>query len=375
MSKTTKKEFERPMFFTRNVLVGIIICLLCAIFIIAILPCSDEYTWVDGLLIPCLSAIIAGFIVSFVIDIKKQVSGIQSLIVKSFTEHTFLESLDDNEISKLRENALAQLIRSKYPNMQHGIIEKDSELSDALTKPYYEVFRETGVYYRNKKFAWVKDGLEENVLFRKVDIQYTLKSPKSLEARTTANISIGKSLQIPSKNGDIKKSSEIFKLNEFSVIVDNKTKVDLVKSLQYQTSELSEIEDYYNQKISIVYNGGDLNITGITGEKDGETGIFVDYNESIDVHINYDIYLPIEDNHFTNRLKYPAKSYRIDCLCNDDENVRFYGELLGTFTKRSQVKITHPKDNVMSIEALDWLLPKNGVFVIMCKKKENNNVV
>jgi len=89
---------------------------------------------------------------------------------------------------------------------------------------------------------------------------------------------------------------------------------------------------------------------------------------ALKVEVDYEIYLPIEDNHFTNRLKYPAKSFRIDCICNDDDNVRLYGELLGTFTENSKIKISHPNDNVISIEAFDWLLPRNGVFVILCEK-------
>ena len=118
---------------------------------------------------------------------------------------------------------------------------------------------------------------------------------------------------------------------------------------------------------SEAYNIGD-NETSITIGTHDDGKIYTHYLRQGGSN-NYDIYLPLEDNHFTNRLKYPAKSFRLDCLCDDDDNVRFFGELLGTFTKISQVKTTHPKDNIMSIEALDWLLPRNGVFVVMCEKK------
>lgn len=362
----SNKQPKLKVFFTRNVLLGIIICLVCAIIILIVSPFSDEYNWIDTFVIPILSAIIAGFIVSLVIDIKKQVTGIQNLIVKSFTENAFLEHLEEDDISELRENALGQLLTRKYPNMQNGLRAKDTELSAALIKPYYEVFRETGVYSKHRKFSWSQEGDAEDVLFRNVDIQYTLKSPKSKDDITTADLSIGKSLQIPLRSGEPKDHKDIFRITQFYIIIDGTIKIDIANNLHFHASDLSSIEDYYNQKINVSHDGTHHNIRNT---HEGQTGIFVDFHESVDVHINYDIYLPVEDNHFTNRLKYPAKSFRLDCLCDDDDNVRFYGELLGTFTKNSQVKTTHPKDNIMSIEALDWLLPRNGVFVVMCEKK------
>lgn len=367
MKEWIKKKWNVfKAFFTSNVLWSIIIVLCCVVAIIHLDYYYSCKPIVTNIIIPVLTAIIAGFVVSLVIDIKKQVADIQELIVKSFTKNAFLEHLEDDDISKLREDALGQLLAGKYPNMQSGLRAKDTELSDALTKPYYEVFRETGVYSKHKKFSWTCEGTAEDVLFRNVDIQYTLRSPKSKDDITTADLSIGKSLQIPLRTGTPKDYKDIFKILQFYIIIDGKIKIDIANDLLFQASDLSSIEDYYNQKICISYDGVHQNIRSTY---EGKTGVFVDFHESIEVHINYDIYLPLEDNHFTNRLKYPAKSFRLDCLCDDDDNVRFYGELLGTFTKISQVKTTHPKDNIMSIEALDWLLPRNGVFVVMCEKK------
>lgn len=368
--KPAKQKISKLSFFTKNVLWGIIISLICIAAIIYLTENHPQSNIVSSIIIPILTAIIAGFIVSFVIDIKKQVSGIQELIVKSFTENTFLEHLSDDEISKLRKDALSQLIQTQYPNMQYGLIEKDAELSEVLTEPYYEIFRETGIYYRGKKFKWTNEGNEEKVLFRDVNIQYTLKTPQSPASITVADLSVRKSLLFPTRKGTLKSPQEIFKISEFTVIIDEKSKIDIKDSLHYDCSEVSSIEDYYNQKISITYDG---DYDEIKKENNGKAGIFVPFHESLTVHIRYEIYLPLEDNHFTNRLRYPAKSYRIDCYCNDDNNVRFYGELLGTFTKSSQIKTTHPNDNVMSIEASDWLLPRNGVFIIMCEKSEKNH--
>ena len=62
-----KTKQVKATIFTKNVLWGIIICLFCALIIIIVSPYSETYNWIDTLLIPIMSAIIAGFIVPFFI--------------------------------------------------------------------------------------------------------------------------------------------------------------------------------------------------------------------------------------------------------------------------------------------------------------------
>ena len=142
-----KKWVAFKAFFTSNVLWSIIIVLCCAATIVYLNFYYSCKPLVTDIIIPVLTAIIAGFIVSLVIDIKKQVTGIQNLIVKSFTENAFLEHLEEDDISELREKALGQLLAKKYPNMQSGLRAKDSELSDALTKPYYKILNTCNLFF------------------------------------------------------------------------------------------------------------------------------------------------------------------------------------------------------------------------------------
>ena len=106
MKKSIKKFLVGAhQFFTSNVLWGVIIILLCIIGIILLTIYLEEKSLLREILIPILTAVIAGFLVSFVIDIKKQVVGIQELILESFTGNKFLEHLDEGQIFQLRKEA------------------------------------------------------------------------------------------------------------------------------------------------------------------------------------------------------------------------------------------------------------------------------
>lgn len=357
-------------FFTINLCVGIIIILVC---IITILYVSQNYPneyWAEYLVLPMSSAIIAGFLVSIVIDIRKQVSDIQNIIVRSFTTFDFLQQLSDDDLAELRVKALKQINDRKFPYMQDGLMAKEKDIFKALTDPYYSTYRETGIYKRDVKFKWSDEGPEESALYRRVNIEYTINSPKSENEITTADLCLGKTMDIPPHIKNPKNSDEIFIIKHFVVTIDGGEKRDITKKLLYKTTKLREIDNYYNSHIKVVYDGTDNGIRGYNGQ---ENGIFVDFHKSIDVQVNYEVYLPVNDAHFTSRLKYSAKSFRIDCVCEDDKNVRFHGELLGTFTSAKQRKITHVQNNMLSIEAFDWLLPKNGVFVVMCEENKPSN--
>lgn len=355
-------------FFSASTLFAIIIFLLCIVFLLLI----DKY-WKDSFLskslfIPISSSIIAAIVVTLTIDIKKQVSSMQNLIIDAFTTNSFLEKLTDDRLKEIRSRAITQMHKQKYPNMQQGLMDMDKEIFSALMRPYYETYRETAIYQRNIRFAWRLGGTEVDVLHKCDTIQYTIKSPTSDNEKTTANISIGKSIQTPEELGEVDESDikRIFNIRYFNVTIDDHKKIDIKDKLKYLPSTLGSSEDYYNTRIL-------LSISPFEGFKDkiegnNANGIFVEYKKEIRVEICYEIYTPIEDNHFTNRLKYPAKSFRLDCICNDDK-VRFYGELLGTFTENSKIKISHASDNILSIESFEWLLPRNGVFVVLCEKE------
>lgn len=357
-------------FFTINLCVGIIIMLLCVITIIYVSQNYPGKYWAEYLVLPMSSAIIAGFLVSIVIDIRKQVSDIQDLIVRSFTKFEFLKQLPEEDLMQLRVDALKQINERKYPNMQNGLMSKEKDIFKALTNPYYSTYRETGVYKRHISFKWGAESQEQPALFRRVNIEYIINSPLDESEITVADLSLGKTMDIPPFIDKPKDPKDIFMIKHFVVSIDGGEKRDIVDNLSYRITKLREIDNYYNSHIKVVYCG---NENGFRSHYGQECGIFVDFHKSIEVQVVYEVYLPINDAHFTSRLKYPAKSFRIDCVCEDDQNVRFHGELLGTFTSAKQRKITHVQNNMLSIEAFDWLLPKNGVFVVMSEENKPSN--
>ena len=354
-------------FFTRPILVMIIIALLAIVGLFYINQSCGGNFYAESIFAPILTSIIAAVIVSLTIDIKKQVSGIQDMIIDTFTSNSFLEKLTDERLQDIRSNAITEMHKQRYPNMQKGLMDKDKEIFSALMHPYYEIYRETAIYYKNKKLDWDTFSSENGarVLYRTVNIQYTIKSPTMDSVEDVADLSMRKCIQKPIESNEEQIIKQIFNLSHFYILVDGDERSDIKDDIKYEIKELESHSDYYNTSVSLLYDGTN---TQITDTYNNLKGIFVKYKKSIKVEVDYEIYLPIEDNHFTNRLKYPAKSFRIDCICNDDDNVRLYGELLGTFTENSKIKISHPNDNVISIEAFDWLLPRNGVFVILCEK-------
>lgn len=362
-----KKSNGWLSFFTKPILMTIIIALLAIIGLFCVNTWFNGNFYAESIIAPILTSIIAAVIVSLTIDIKKQVSGIQNMIIDTFTSNSFLEKLTDERLQDIRSNAITEMHKQRYPNMQKGLMDKDKEIFSALMHPYYEIYRETAIYYKNKNLNWNTFSSENGtkVLYRTVNIQYTIKSPTMDSIEDIADISIRKCVQTPIDSNNEQTIKKIFNLSHFYISVDGAERFDIKDDIKYEIKQLESHSDYYSTSVSLLYDGTNAKIISTHNNL---KGIFVKYEKSIKVEIDYEIYLPIEDNHFTNRLKYPAKSFRIDCICNDDDNVRLYGELLGTFTENSKIKISHPNDNVISIEAFDWLLPRNGVFVILCEK-------
>ncbi|MDE6507654.1 MAG: hypothetical protein K2L04_04230 [Alistipes sp.] len=359
-----KKRFKS--FFTPSVWATILFGCISIILLLVINKSASGF-YVEKIANPILTSILAAVVVSLSFDVKKHVASLQSVIVDAFTSNNFLEKLPDERLKELRSATITEMHKQKYPNMQKGLMNMDREIFSALMHPYYESFRETAIYYKHKKFAWNAEGTEEPVLYRTVNIQYVIKSPTRDTESTWANLSIKKCIQNPIKSelhqDDI---NRIFKLKHFYVSIDDGKRTDISEDVKYIIRPLDSSDEYYNT--SVVLSCGQNCDRKFYGSHNNDEGIFVEYKTSVQVEIEYEIYLPKEDNHFTNRLKYPTKSFRVDCICNDDDNVRMYGELLGTFTENQKIRISHPKDNIISIEAFDWLLPRNGVFVVLGEK-------
>ncbi len=352
-------------FFTPALLLWIIVLLLSLNGLIYFEQRYPNNYLARIFLIPVFSSLASAVIVTFTIDLKSRFSALQNVIIDAFTSNSFLEKLDETRLKNLRAATITQIHRQKFPNMQEGLMDMDKEIFRALQMPYYETFRETGIYSRNIQFEWEEGKSKSQVLKRHVSIQYTIKSPRPNNEETIADVSMTKHIQ--TEECDILKNARrIFNIQYFFITIDDGDRTDIVDELVYNYKPLGATDDYYNTLIELSREPNHSEKTRLNIDTK-KTCINIPFKKEIKVDIAYDIYLPTEDNHFTNRLKYPAKSYRVDCIC-EDTNVKFYGQLLGTFTQNSAIKINHPADHIWNIESYEWLLPRNGVFVIMCEK-------
>ena len=353
-------------FFSNGVLWLIIFALISA----AVLY-FNETEWNVPLVSSICASIISGVIVTLTINLRAQFNDMRDLIIDSFSDNKYLYKLSEEKLQELRERALEILKKKEYPNMQKGLVQKEQKVFDAIVNPYYEIFRENSVYYKKETFSWDGESPAEPILKRTTTVQYTLKSPKDKRDSVTAELTMSKSIFVkdPSSCNDsvIKR---VFNIKHFYVSIDGGERIDIAQNLKFNHKQLDDICEYYNMGISLEYNGTH---SGFKNSDNNKSGIFVIFREAVVVEVDYDIYLPVADNHFTSRIKYPAKSFRLDCICKDDTKVQFYGELLGAFTKGDSIQVTHASSNIFSIEATDWLLPRNGVFVVLCEKFEQKN--
>ena len=210
-----KKSNRWLSFFTKPILMTIIIALSAIIGLFCVNTfCSGNF-YAESIIAP--------------IDIKKQVSGIQDMIIDTFTSNSFLEKLPDERLQDIRSNAITEMHKQRYPNMQKGLMDKDKEIFYALMHPYYEVYRETAIYYKNKNFNWdtFSDENGTKVLYRTVNIQYTIKSPTMDSVEDTADLSIRKCVQTPIESNNEQIIKKIFNLSHFYISVDEDDRYDI----------------------------------------------------------------------------------------------------------------------------------------------------
>ena len=335
-----------------------------------------DYNVIPTVVISVACSIMASAIYSYLIDIQRELDDFRKLVISIITSNAFLKELNDVQLSRLRSDAIAQLNSKGFPNMQKGLIDLDKEIFNVLKLPYYETFREVIHWNYGEPFAWSGD--QETSCIRKTHrLEYVLKSPLEEGEECTADIGIKKTLYCPS-NVDIKqKLPEIIRINRFTVNLDDTKNHHINKYLNmaYSTTDSNE---YYNKCVNIhLPQGVILSKSGIALPQEGgkiceieeecnNTGkITVHFTKEVRVIVEYDVRIPIEDVNYTNRLKYPAKSYRIDCYCKQD-GMKFYGQLFGTFTRQSRISMISRED-LFTLESFEWLLPRNGAYIILIK--------
>ena len=356
-------------------------------------PKSDSWEpWFDLISAGCIS-VLAGVLLSILVDIPKRFDEYTRLISTSLTSYSYLKGLNREELSELRGRVTAELYMKNAPKMPRGLIKLDNKVCELLTNPYYDVYRETihcekPDTYENVAKSSTKVVLPEGAtgaFIKKNNNQvYTIKNPFSKSRPIKANIGLNNYVYLP-KNCELK---ELFTIDKFQISIDDGDFVDILSLVRVMYHRHTKVDSLSPD--AVTYNVGfhlvakdNRTITQETlskmkdkGEVDyeeafgvvGDAQLTVSFNDSVRVKLSFSLIVPVDDNHFTKRLKYSTKSYRLDYSIADLEQ-RLTGQLFGTLIEQSQIEVTETDDDRhISIEAFEWLLPKSGAFVVSSKR-------
>lgn len=286
-------------------------------------------------------SLLTGAILAIVIDLPTRLKDYEMSIVNAITSNNYLKSLDEDRLTKLRKDITNQLHKAEAPAMADGLIEIDQRVCKYLQEAYYSRYRHSVVCKFNE---------EENCINKEHSIEYKLINPYG------ENRSITEYIKFTNYILD-KKGTDDGSIVGLTILcrIDDGVERDFSKKFKFDYEKVEH--QFYNKKITIVED---------TTEERREKGIRVEFKKHIEVKLRYNINVDIKDPCFTKRVQHPAKNFRLDYACAD-EDVKLFGQIFGTGIKQSDVSVKYLRNSI-SLETFDWLLPNNGAMVVMLKK-------
>lgn len=314
------------------------------LFTIASLDDSFEFThskYIYPVVTGIALSIVTGSILALVIDLPSRLKDYELSFVNALSSNNYLKSLDETRLTKLRNDITEQLHKTKAPCMAKGLIMIDQRICELLREPYYSRYRHAVICTKLENSDFIE---------KEHSIEYKLINPYG--ANQVAVEFLKFTNLVLMENGQTEDSMD--KLEIFCRI-DNKDEQNLSERIEFKYEDIKN--EFYNKKISVVDKEN----------SDGnKRGIRVEFEDSIEVKMRYKIKVHKNDPCFTKRLQHPAKNFRLDYTCNDDQ-IKLYGQIFGTEIKQSDVSIKYTTNSI-SLETFDWLLPDNGAIVVMQKK-------
>lgn len=446
IKKNKIKQENRPMpeseyfiraSYLRKVSVWVLSLSIFVLFVIALfkafIPCIPHGLIV---LLDFLSAIsaslIAGAIITRAVDLPNLVRSFQDLVVNSFTSKVFLDELDPTTQISLKDDLVKRI--HKDNDIPDSLIKLDSNLSDIIDQAYYSYFNEYVTCYKKESYENAVDRLnsfkgarlvqqpsqtivrpdqaEESTVVAQPNKLTCPPKPNSVEGfyvvkdiinefelinpgKKSCKVDIGlrKSLDLPEKN----KVSEMFYLQELSVVIDESDRIDInvnVETFSRKPTMRSSSETMtYNSTLGLVVPFGHDTESNIltksnlihfkrdqnkepafsSKENDSPSVLMVEFESRVRVRIKYYIILSANDTHFTRRMRYSAQSFL--CEYSSEDNVQIHGQVLGTLVKQEQISINQCESDRkrISIQCRGWLLPGNGIFIVLDDKYQKKD--
>lgn len=321
-------------------LIALVVYILVLILPEILFPTTNLSSLVEILKGVCLS-IFAGSVLAICIDIPTRLQEYEKSFISALSSNSYIKSLDDFQLSKLRKNVTEQLHKTKVPNMAKDLIDFDQRILDLLRKPYYTHYRHSVICSLSKdKSSFIKEHT----------IEYELINPYGKAHKTVENIRLRNLVLIEDKEDPVSNVGLICQID------DDDVKRDFSDRIGFDIRPGSN--EFYSVQVSIYDKNGDKSVEGIR----------VEFSDRLRVKLTYTIRVNKSDPCFTKRLKYPTKNFRLDYNC-DDPSITLFGQILGTQINQSDISINYnDKKSFVSLETFDWLLPSNGAIVVMLKK-------
>lgn len=385
---------------------GSIIVLIGAIILLALftalkicIPCLPDYSRIVlDILSGLVASVIAGAVVTLFTDIPSLINSFKGLMIHSFTTNSYLNALDRNQLRSVKQEVVKNLNKGK--NLPESLLQLDAKLGSTFDQAYYSYFNEIVCCHQKGDFQSVyakmieeedqcdhdvntsaKDDNEEYVL-KDIENEFEILNPDNDES--IVDIGLRKSLDLPKG----RKMEEMFKLQEFVVKIDDSEPVDLsVKVETFQKKSVTrsspETMTYDSTLGMVVPNLEDRYLTASNianykkkkdpiqfdnKEQDSPSEINVKFKNSIKVKLRFRLIVSTRDSHFTRRMRYSAQSFFIQY--SSEDNVLIHGQVLGTLVSQDKVSILQSdnKRNFITIQCRDWLLPGNGIFIVLDDK-------
>lgn len=328
-------------------------CCLC-IFLLSLYLSSNKcfeftgsyliYSFMSGLSL----SIITGTVITLVIDIPSRLQEYEGAFINALSSNSYLKKLDENRLSNLRKDITLRLHDSAAPCMARGLINIDQRICELLRKPYYS-------RYRQSIICTNIDG-DEKYIIKENTISYKLINPYSINKEVTEYIRITNLVILDDNDDETIKKNSLYDIKLICKIDDNET-IDYSQDIILRCDKLDKKVEFYNAKAYI---------DSKSRHDDDSHGIRINFKKSISVQINYKIKVAKADTCFTKRLQHPAKNFRLDYAYNEN-GVKLFGQIFGTELKQSDFTIQYVTDNIISLEAFEFLLPDNGAIVVVLK--------
>lgn len=343
----------------------------------------NDKEWVEVILRNiCLSVIVAS-IMAFLVDIPGKMKEYQSYFVDLLSSNDYLKRLDEDELMKLREKITWILHMKDIPNMPKGLIKLDNELCNMLRAPFF------------KEYSQRHDVRIEGELFVKdIKTQYRAFNPYRKTHPVTMDIGLGIELLVPKGDmySDDNKLIEFVKkciqINRFSIIPDGKPEEDLCPGLQIVIKRRNEyvlnglvLDGQDRVSVHIINKQAKQSVEDENANK-GKKEISVIIDQSIDEHfyytfedkiqveLDYCVRVTNKDPLFTKKLRYPVKYLYFDYAIDGKSEYTLDGQIIGTMIEPSEKLINLSTDKKrITMRTNSWLLPKNGVVVVINKNK------